>query len=172
MGFESWCTSVLLANMGGKSGNLFSSGKLAGFSGLSSDLMSFSGFSSIGLTEGSRIISSSPVLSSLDPIILSMVNPEPLGLLDKLVDVVEGLSEGGEIGIRGRGGKVPISGNPGFPSGCSAKFPGGEDLGGNGGGQGGGIKSSCPPIGGMGGGKNGGWGRGGGGGAAACCMVY
>ena len=152
--------SVLGGIIGGKSGKprlqLFSSV----MSGVSSDLISFSDFSSgtTGLTEFSRI--SSSFFSSFDPIMLSIVKPEPLGLLDKLVEFVDGLRDGGEIGIRGSGGKVPISGNPGLPSRFSGKFPGGDDLGGNGGG-GGGIKRSCPPIGGMGGGRNGGWGKGG-----------
>lgn len=47
---------------------------------------------------------------------LSIVKPDPLGLLDDrlVVVVLEGLKEGGERGIRGKGGKGPIKGNPGF----------------------------------------------------------
>lgn len=74
-------------------------------------------FSSItGLTEFSRVVSSSSFLvsGSLEPMILSMVNPEPLGLReDDMLVLIEGLRDGGEMGLRGRGGKTG-KGKPDF----------------------------------------------------------
>ena len=45
-----------------------------------------------------------------------MVNPEPLGLReDDMLVLIEGLRDGGEMGLRGRGGKAPpINGKPDF----------------------------------------------------------